>query len=707
MNKLIILAALLAISCGKDDESPQPEPDMAADMAQDLPASDLSSPDLPEADAEADMPVAATGCDELDPGHCALPWPSNYFLKADATRPTGYTLEFGEESLPMNRDGVHIDPAPYKRMDGYGLGSPAVALFPNVDASNFADEYSIDDSMATDAQIILLELSETPRRVPYFVDHDAQTTDAERKTVIVRPAEILKPGTRYAVAFRNLKTLDGTDIAPSAAFQALVGGSATGQLAERQERFNEVFDILDAQGWERSTLTLAWDWNTASSDGLHRYMLHMRDEAFQMLPDGPELTITAVTEFTEAENAQVALRLEGEFQAPHYIEVVEGDAYLRLGEDGLPEAEGTRTVPFWVSVPRSALAGDPHGLIMYGHGLFGTGSQTNGGFNAAIGNKHKFIFFGASLWGMANQQGTEDAVQISLNLSKFRIIGDQLHQGMLEWLLLARAFKNHFGDLEEVTNRQIELNEELYYSGISQGGIFGPTFVALSPDVQYGHSGVPGHTYGTLLHRSVDFTPFFIFLKNAYRDPVDQLLGLNTIQLLWDGTDPVSYFWKLSADPFDGQQNHVLFTPTKGDFQVSVMQNETVARTPGLGVALMENYDAERDVSLVTEAAYPHTGSAVVLYDFAVEANGTSWRNPWPTPGNRVPVGGGHAACPAECPAGERVGGAPFDCCEGQCCFDAHGLPRNAEWHNDQMIHFFRNSAEVIDVCNGDGCTPD
>jgi hypothetical protein len=34
-------------------------------------------------------------------------------------------------------------------------------------------------------------------------------------------------------------------------------------------------------------------------------------------------------------------------------------------------------------------------------------------------------------------------------------------------------------------------------------------------------------------------------------------------------------------------------------------------------------------------------------------------------------------------------------------------MPRNAEWHNDQMVHFFRNSAEVIDVCGADGCTPD
>lgn len=704
MKIYLFALILLAAACGKDDApTPQPNPDMGTDAANDQ-APDDAGDDL---DAAQDMPEVRSDCDEIDPGHCALPWPSNYFLKPDTSRETGYTLEFTPTALPANRDGIHIDPAPYRRRDGYGLGSPAVALFPNVDASGLPDEYSIENSLDENSQILFLEVGDTPRRVPFFVDHDNQTDDPEIRTLIVRPAEVLRPATRYVIAFRNLKDTDGADIPRSPAFEALATQSATGFLAERQARFDEIFGILNAKGWTTESLNLAWDWTTASNESLNGYMIHMRDEALEAFPEGPELRVTSIQEFTPEENDITAFRLEGEFDAPHYIEVLEGDARLRIGEDGMPEAEGTRTVKFWVSVPRTALTQEPHGLAMYGHGLFGEGSQTYGGFNQRIADKHKFIFFGASLWGMSGAQGGVDAALISVNLSKFGLIGDQLHQGMLEWILLARAFKHKFGALEEIDSRDIVLNDELYYTGISQGGIFGPTFVALSPDVSLGHAGVPGHTYSTLLHRSVDFAPFFAVLRGSYRNAIDQVLALNTIQLWWDGTDPVSYMWRLSADPIDEQVNHMLWAPTKGDFQVSVLQNELLTRTPGLGVALMENYDPEREVALVDETAYPHTGSAVVLYDFGIEVNGTEWRNPWPIPGNQIPTGGSDLECPAGCPAGESAGGTPFDCCYGQCCFDAHGMPRNAEWHNDQMVHFFRNNAEVIDVCNGDGCTPD
>lgn len=705
LMKRLLMMVLLGAVVGCDDDPSAPidkmdvgtdMPDMVEDTSPDL------APDIPAEDLDPDP-----NCDPLDPGHCALPWPSNRFLEPDETRATGYTVRFGETTLPANRMGVHINPEPYTRMDGYGLGSPAVALFPNVDSSSLPNEYRIEDSLAADAKILLFEVKNNVLvRVPYFVDHDDQTDDEAQRALIVRPAVILNPGSRYVVAFRNLETTEQVPIEPSRAFEALVKQTATGTLSERQERFNEVFGLLETAGVTRESLILAWDWNTASEQALHGVMLHMRDEAFAAVgPEGPPLTITNVEKFTVEENADVGMRIQGSFEAPHYIEVLENDAKLRFDENGLPKAEGTRTVAFWVNVPRSALSGDPHGLVMYGHGLFGLGSQTNGGFNTRIGNTHNLIFFGASLWGMADEQSTQ-AVNISLDLSRFGIIGDQLHQGMLEWLLLARAFKHQFGDLQEVADEGIVVNEELYYSGISQGGIFGPTFVALSPDVQYGHAGVPGHTYGTLLHRSVDFAPFFLVLKSAYPSVIDQLLGLNAIQMRWDGTDPVSYFRKISASPFDGQQNAMLWVPARGDFQVSVMQNELLTRTEGLGVALMENYDVDRDVALVDETPFPHQGSAVVLYDFAVEANGQEWRNAWPAPGNRTPTGGPDDACGIECPVGQRINGAPFECCDGACCFDPHSLGRNNDAHNQQMVHFFRNQGEVIDVCGGDGCTP-
>lgn len=669
--------------------------------------------------AEADR-----SCDNLDPSYCSLPWPSRAFLAEDADRQTGYTLTFGAESLPANNGGTHVDPEPYKRMDGYGLGAPAIALFPNIDSSGFPNEYNVAASLEDDADILLLEIAEdgTATRVPYYVDHDLNNDDPTMRPIVVRPAVILKEATRYAVAFRNLVDTDGNAIEPSASFKALLDGTgaADSSIVYRETELNEVLAIVEAQGVERDSLVLAYDWVTASSDGLHGYMLHIRDEVLTDLPNGPDLTVTSVEEFAvpaDASNVQpgedthMRYRITGTFEAPNYIEVLNGGLLkqLRIGADGMPEADGTRTADFWVMVPHDADTED-HGLMMYGHGLFGEGARAAASFNRKIGADHNYIVYGASLWGMSETQADGDAFPVVTNLSNFPSLGDQLHQGMAEWLLLARAMRNKFPSLTEVTDRSLQIDtDDSVYSGISQGGIFGPTIVALSPDITLGHAGVPGHTYSVLLHRSVDFEPFFNLLRTAYRDTVEQLIGLHTLQILWNGTDSVSYVRKLSAEPFDeGVVNHMIFAPAKGDFQVAVHQNEVLARTPDLGIALMANYDADRSVDLVTETAYPHTGSGVVLYDFNQEDDmGMTWRNAWPEPGNLPPVRGDET-CPAACPAaGTSFDRAKFNCCAGQCCYDAHELPRRRDWHNEQMVHFFRNGGEIIDVCGGDGCRPD
>jgi hypothetical protein len=552
-------------------------------------------------------------------------------------------------------------------------------------------------------------------RVPYYVDHDLQTDDPTKRSLIVRPAVVLKSDTRYAVAFRNLVDTDGADITPSAQFQKVLDGVTAddANLFYRQARFDELFGILDGEGFAKADLVLAWDWMTGSTEARTGMMLHMRDEAFAAVDAmGPELNVIDVEEFTVAENPDTALRIRGTFDVPNYV-VQDGPVKrLNIAADGMPEPMGTRSPEFWINVPHSAIGGPSHGAMFYGHGLFGRGARAQADFNSRIANNNDLIVFGASLWGMSETQEEDDAFAIVAELSNFPSIGDQLHQGFVEWLLLTRAVKNRLGSMTELTSRNVTADtSELFYSGISQGGIFGPTFLALTPDITRGHAGVPGHTYSVLLHRSVDFEEFFAVMRETYPDVVEQLMGLHTIQLLWDQTDSVSYVRHLSAEPFDaGVTNQMIFAPGKGDFQVAVTQNEVLARTPDLGIALMENYDPSgaRTVDLVTETAYPHTGSAVVLFDFNQEDdNLMSWRNPWPPAGNLPPRYGDQLSCDASCPVDQEFERASFGCCHGQCCYDPHELPRRRDWHNDQMVHFFRNGGEVIDVCNGDGCTPD
>ena len=706
-----VLAAALLLAVGCSDEPNGEGGDTgsnagadAADGMSDDGGLDTTGGEEPDTEAPADtapstdVPTVADdpNCDPLNTTYCALPWPSSKFLEKDSERTTGYTLAFGDQTLPANKTGAAVDPKPYRRLDGFSVGQPIMVAFENLDASGMPNESAIEKSVEKDAQILLYEVDgNSLERVPYWTELDAKAEkDAELKMLIVRPAVVLKEDTRYIVAFRNLKRTDGSTIESSTAFELLRDGETRqgSLLAERQSRFDEIFTMLEGEGVSRDSLTVAWDFHTASSDALHGRMLHMRKRGFEIVgEDGPEITIEEVKQHVPQSNggsmpvdAHKALEIKGTFRVPRFMKevLIEGSRHwvFNLGKDGMPKQNGWKEEPFWMVIPHSAINKNPkgtatgngkqHGFVQYGHGLLGKGSLTDRDYNREIANTYDLIFFGASLTGM-KEEDTQAAIAGVSNFSKFPFLADRLHQGLLEYLLLARGIRERLEDTKVAKDYGIKVNKnELFYSGISQGGIFGQTFMALSTDTTRGHLGVPGNNYSTLLDRSKSFGRFFTIMKLHYPNRLDQLLGIATIQLLWSQTDPVSYVRHIRAETFPNTPQHdIILAPAKGDHLVAPITNEVVARSE-VGIKLMSNYP--RDVALVQKESFPHEGSGIVLYDFG---------NPWAKPGNRPPEG--------------KVE-------------DPHEKPRHEAWHNEQMVHFFR-TGEIINTCNKDGnpvCDP-
>jgi hypothetical protein len=650
-------------------------------------------------------PVEIEGdCDPLNEGSCAFPWPSSRYLQADPARVTGYTLAFGPESLPKSAAAGHIQPEPWRRMDGYGLGVALMVAFPNLDTSAIAGEANIEDSLADDAPVLIFEVGvDTLRRVPYWAELDANEVDPAKQTLWVRPGEILRPNTRYIAAFRNLQTTAGEAIPPSEAFAALRDGATAddGRLAPRQGRFDEIFAELSAAGVDSAGLVLAWDFHTASSEALTGTLLKMRDDALAATEDrGPELSVDEVIEFAATEDAAtddrpynpyIAYRLSGLAQFPNYMRetpVVLGSVGYEFNRDAAGDVvqDGVDPHRWWAIIPRMALDGTPVGLVSYGHGLFGDGEEVLypgwtracgrfpnrecGWFNARIAENHGRIYFGTDLLGMSEVDRDERALTILTDVSLFPWIADRVHQGITNYITLGRAMKTRFAALPEVAALNLTINtDDLVYSGISQGAIFGAAVVAVSPDITRGHLGVAGANYLTLLHRSTGFVEFFAALKSIYPDSRDQAVVLGAMQLLWDGTDSISYLRHLSAEPFDGQApSHILATVTSGDYLVTPLAYEVAARTPGLGLGTIAPYDDRRQPALVTLTDAPHTGSGLVHW----------WMgNPWVEPGNTPP-------------AAHTYG-------------DPHDSVRHSDAHSAQMAHFWA-TGEIIDTCNGVVC---
>jgi hypothetical protein len=282
----------------------------------------------------------ATGvCDPIDPAHCLLPFPSDFFTVADATTATGRRVNLSPLALPTNVAGKPWDPTEWNRNDGFSPGAPILTRVPGLDLHTTwgiaGDQLSdLARSLRSDAPMVLLDAA-TGERHPFWseLDHHPDTTDADR-LLIIRPARNLVEGHRYLVALRNLKDGSGTPIAAQAPFATLRDGAAAPPespgLDARRPAIDRVLDELGAAGVSRDGLYLAWDFTVASERNLTERVLAMRDDAFARLGDtdlanglvegsAPHVTIGEVVDRAPAENRGTARTVTGTVTVPNYL----------------------------------------------------------------------------------------------------------------------------------------------------------------------------------------------------------------------------------------------------------------------------------------------------------------------------------------------------------------------------------------------------
>ena len=266
----IVVIALLStlLACGDESESSSSADAMVSNTDM------MVSPDM----GSNVMIEVTEGCDPLQPDVCAFPWPSSYYLTADETTATGFRLTFGDSSLPASLvSGEHMNPKPFRRYDGFGLGSQMYTLVRNLDASDLPDETNIAKSVESNSPIMLLEVSEQGvRQVACWTEMDAGETNPEVRALFINPAEVLKPNHQYIVVMRNLRTLDGESVALSPALQLLRDGQTEGTpLESRQQHFDRLFEHTETAGIARDDIQVMWDFHTASETSLHSPVLSL------------------------------------------------------------------------------------------------------------------------------------------------------------------------------------------------------------------------------------------------------------------------------------------------------------------------------------------------------------------------------------------------------------------------------------------------
>jgi hypothetical protein len=641
---------------------------------------------------------------------CMLPFPDDYYTKADSTRPTGRRIDFRELAMPTNAQGAPIEVAPYNVGDGFSPGSvialkiPGIETAADVAAMNAVPINHLGRYAALNAPVVVIDAS-TGKRWPIWVEIDS-TVKPEYANVEIHPAVNFTAGHRYIVALRNLKNGKKQHLEAPEGFRYYRDDfpSSEEKVNVRRPHFDEIFARLEAAGIKRSSLYLAWDFTVASDQNNTQRVLDMRNTAFSALGDNnlangivegtsPTFTVTS----TESETGEVARLVKGDFVVPCFLfpSCAPGGT-MELSPEGTPLQSGDWTANFECIVPTVATSGPGESArpSLYGHGLFGSSSEVASGPQRTLSGRHDIVQCATDEIGMS-ESDVPDALAATQNLSLFDRLTDRLQQGLLDELYLGRAMVSPSGfATNEAFHQDGTLNtpsvldiKHLYYNGNSQGGIMGGALTAISPDFTRASLGVPAMNYSVLLPRSVDFDEFAQYLYPAYPDEESRPLIFDIIQLLWDRGEPDGYADRMTSGPLPDTPSHqVLMDVAFGDHQVTDYQAEVEARTIGASAHRPILYEGRWPLGdplwdVPTIKPYPFTGSAIYFWD------GGPIRESMPGSGQFIGT---------EPP--------PFENLPNRAGEDPHELPRNTAAEEQLVSDFFEGAIPKSDRCNQGPC---
>ena len=589
------------------------------------------------------VPTPPLDCDPLTPTYCGFPYPNDYWTVADATTATGLRLALPLVTMPATRSGQRSTPDAFNEMDGFSPGIAAMTHLPGATVAGLATPDTIGDSLEPSSPTVIIN-ADTGERLAHWVDLDEYVVQAklrieagepqpvfsiqrdieelrQEQALMLRPAIRPEDATRYIVAIRNVVDGDGVPVEPSPGFQALRDDIPSEDLIieSRRAHFEEIFATLEGEGIARDDLQIAWDFTTASRANNTRAMLRIRDDALAKSPSGVSYTIALKNEEL---GEGIACRLEITFDMPLYMTQGETGGLLNLGDDGLPQQNGTFQYDAAMIVPVSARA-DPAALVEFGHGQLGAKEQVLG--FQEIAAQANFAAFGLDWKGFSSDDVLTIFAAISSgDLSRFRAIPERMHQGLLNFLMAMRTLS-----VEADGGPSTRLNQALandcggamidgskrYYFGGSQGGILGASIMALTTDIERGVIAVPGQSYNLLLNRSVNFDEFAPqFYDNYDWNALDVQMNLALIQGLWDRAEPTGYSKYIRTDLLpDTPAHEVLIQVSKADHQVTNLGAHIMARTIGGVVNLAPLIRPVWGIDVVNG---DHIGSAMIEVDF-------------------------------------------------------------------------------------------
>ena len=613
----LLVSLLLLPGCLSDETSENPEIEDCSTIIGDS----CESEDTTGGEEAVEEEISISGnsfCDNTNPDHCLLPFPSSAFLNSDSGTITGYRLDIDGEAIPDSASAESEDFHMLNSKDGHSPSSQIFTTFTSIpDISGLASQDSIPSSLLPGHNSLVLNM-DTGQIVEHWVEISARTQEGEQTLVHVRTIRGLDHNTQYAVAFRSLTDESGDTIPPFPGFKALRDGLVTNnqQIESLRSSYESMFSSLSEIGYERQNLTSAWWFHTASSQSIMGDIISMRNNATQLLgEDGIGCNITAVNE-NYAEDNTTLRRISGTITTPHYLESTYPPTPMTRSEDGTPRFNFLTEVVFTITIPKSAADdSQPAPLVVLGHGFMGDGE---GMVTEARGwaNEYGFATIGTDFKGWSSDGDFGAYTFAFLNPNYLQHQSERLQQSLINHLAMIITIKGVCSDLPEFYHNGVNLVDttDIDYMGVSLGGIRGPSMLSLIQEIDRGVLWVGGSSFSFIAERSTQYTQFEELFSSSlsYESTMDRSIIIALMQSMWDTTEPETYLPFVDGG-MEGELHpyEILYVVSINDAQVTTLSADRASRTSGIPVLSNSTYHPY-GVEVVDA---PISGSGIVYFD--------------------------------------------------------------------------------------------
>tara|TARA_B100000965_G_scaffold50578_2_gene37313 strand:+ start:28924 stop:30942 length:2019 start_codon:yes stop_codon:yes gene_type:complete len=613
---VILVSFLLLPGCLSDEVSETTEiEDCTTDNSCD---SSNTVVEEEEIDEEVISVSGTSYCDNTNPDHCLLPFPSAAFLTSDSQSLTGFRVDIQGEAIPDSASAPSNEFHMINSRDGHSPASQIFTTFSSLpDVSNLASQEDVSASVETGHGSVLLNM-DTGEITQHWIEISSRTQDGEPTLVHLRSLRGLEHNTQYAVAFRGLINSDGIQVEPFISFKALRDGVLTdsNQIEESRPGYESMFSALSEVGFERSSLQSAWWFHTASTESLTDNLISMRNDASQRLGDaGLGCNVTSVDENYGDDNSTLR-RIRGTITTPHYLESTYPPTAMTRDDVGNPKFNFMNEVIFTLTIPMSSAENSqPAPLVVLGHGFLGDGEGMVSGFRGWA-NQSGVATIGTDFKGWSSD-GDFDAVTFGLmNVNYLQHQSERLQQSVINHLAMIRTIKGVCSDLPEFYHNGTNLvdTSNVDYMGVSLGGIRGPSMLSLIPEMDRGVLWVAGSSFSFIAERSTQYTQFEGLFSSslAYESTMDRSILIALMQSMWDTTEPETYL-PFREGGLEGELHpyEILYLVSINDAQVTTLSADRASRTSGIPV--LSNSTHHPEGLEVVEAS--ESSSAIVYFD--------------------------------------------------------------------------------------------